>query len=153
MLTLPNRIQATVVDKTTGSPLGADILVAFRLLVGGQVYYADLMGLTDKDGNVALTREQLERQFRANQKAFPMDYRIPLADCDPTLRIVVTGGAEFEELRRQAVDTRWVAPEVRVMYNRALNAYLDTTTQQADVPMLPTDALRIAMLVERLRPE
>jgi hypothetical protein len=153
MLILPKRIGATIVDETTGSSLGEDILVAFRLLVHGQVYYADLMGLTDQDGNVALTGEQLERQFRDNQEAFPMDSRIPLGDCDPTLRIVVPGGAEFEEMRRQAVDTRWVAPHMRAMYERALNAQWNTTAQQADMSVPGTDALHIAVPLVRLRAE
>jgi len=153
MFILPKRIDATILDETTGSSLSPDILVAFRLLVGGRVYYAGLMGLTDQDGNVRLTQEQLEQQFRENQQAFPMDYRIPLGDCDPTLRIVVCGGAEFEEMRRQAVDTRWVTPKVRAMYERAINAQLNTAAQQADMPVLGTDAVHIAVRVARLRPE
>ena len=149
MLILPNKIDATIVDEATGVSLGADILVALRLLVARQVYYADVMGLTDRDGQVVLTREQLEHKFRENQKAFPMDYRIPLVDCDPAFRIVVPGGADFVEMQRQVADTRWVAPDVRATYERAQNVQFNTTAQQVDVTGVATDVLRIAVPVTR----
>lgn len=149
MLTLPSIFAVTVLDENTGISVGAKALVTVRLFVGGQPYYGDSMGLTDESGRVVLRRDQLVGHFLEDQKASPMDLRIPLVDCDAVIEINVLGGKEFLARQAQiAAAGRWIRQDVRTVYEEAENARFQTTAVQVDLTKCNEG---VADIVVRLR--
>jgi len=125
---LPDAVNVQL-QATSGSVLDlANILVAFDLHHQGRYYYGGLVGLTDPSGATSLTGSNIEQAFAADCRAFPMDYKVPLSDCDPLLVIRIEGGSEFLAARRAGI-VRDVVPEsVMVMWDAARNASFRSTS-------------------------
>ena len=119
MLTLPDRVEIQVRVDDGGS--AADILVSLYFYSQGHYYYGHLAGPTDGTGRVATTADEIQRSFEQNRRLFMMDLRVPLADCDPRIDIVVDGGMSFAERQAEPMPS-YVPPNVRILWDRARNA-------------------------------
>jgi hypothetical protein len=106
-----------------------DLLVTLDLQVQGNYYHGTLVGLTDAHGVARLTRSELEAQFAQDRRTFPMDYRVPLSDCDSTVIVKLRGGQEFETQRQAAMGNPLVLPEATAQWDRARNGRFVTATR------------------------
>jgi len=146
MLRLPEAIEVAVSD-TTGEAL-ANILVELDLRWHGNYYFGTHMGLTAADGIARATSGAIEHSFRENQIVFPMDYKVPLDECDDTVGIGVLGSTEFISASSKAEGSRLVTAQAKVNWARAANA--DVLSRRIDVPVPVTQrVLRVALQLER----
>jgi hypothetical protein len=135
MLVLPEWIEAKVV--APGATSVGQVLVAVSTLLNGGYYFGDLMGLTNEQGVVRITGEQLRRDFEANQKTFPMDFKIALEDCDAALDVIVRGGEEFRDLKGSIESSSLVRSNVKALYARARNEMFESTRMRLDLSGRP----------------
>lgn len=123
MLRLPNQIAVTLVNRY-GEPLRQpDVLVGVNLLREGRYYYGNLVGLTDRDGRVLLEGAELERRYAADQRNFPMDYKVELIECDAIGELVVLSHDEISQALT-SLESFGVSGDFRRMYARAANRIL-----------------------------
>jgi len=122
-----------------------DVLTSVQLYWRGHPYYGDLMGLTDADGLVQITRERLEADFLRDQQLFPMDYREPLDLCDPVLEIKVRGGDEFSNAKVNVETNPLVDADVRDAYARAANQRIASSHVRIDLLDARSDQMAIDM--------
>jgi hypothetical protein len=121
MLVLPSRIEVQLSD-SRGRPLPTpDILIGLNLLVDGRYYYGNLVGLTNSHGTAAISREELEQRFKVDQARFPMDYKVPLDDCDPIIEVLVMSASEVAQARESVTADYSISAEIRDAYERARN--------------------------------
>jgi hypothetical protein len=68
----------------------AGILVSLDVRIAGRYSFGTNLGLTDRSGEAAITGAQLEADFERNQHLFPMDLKVPLAECDSVVGVKVS---------------------------------------------------------------
>jgi hypothetical protein len=102
-----------------------EVLVALHFSWHGRFYYAHALGLSDGAGQVRVSDDELLSTFRAQQQQFPMDLKVPLAECDSTVKVNVMGGAEFLSHRSTLVPG-WVTPDWIARWNRARNDHFES---------------------------
>src|SRR5689334_9591468 len=90
-LTLPTAIE---VD-TVGADCGPDLLLVINFELNGRYYYGSLLGLTDHNGRVRISGDELLARYHESQLQFPMDYKVALVDCDSAVTIRLIGGSTF----------------------------------------------------------
>lgn len=120
MLALPDRVEVQVLVEDGRSP--ADILVSLYFYSQGHYYYGHLAGSTDAQGRAATTADEIRRRFEESRRLFMMDLRVPLADCDPRIDVVIDGGVNFAERQAEPLPS-YVPPDVRMLWDRARNAF------------------------------
>jgi hypothetical protein len=146
MLQLPEAMEVAVSD-TTGEAL-ANILVNLDLRWHGNYYFGTHVGLTAADGIARATASAIAHSFRESQIAFPMDYKVPLAECDDTVGIGVLDSTEFISASREAASSGLVTAQAKGDWARAANA--DVLSRRIDVPVPVTQrVLRVALQLER----
>ena len=141
---LPNRIEVQLV-----APLGAsahDLLVALDLRYDGRYYFGTLVGLTDSAGYVCISREEIERAFKEDQRLFPMYYRVPLSECDAEAIVRVEGGREFMR-RRTELDYPFISAETRAVWQRARNERIGSTSANVTFPSISDAACQVQLSV------
>jgi hypothetical protein len=144
---LPSEIVVVLkVERDCSFPL-SDILVSLNLYCHGRYYYGDLIGLTDDSGTVRITRDRIQLDFDADERLFPMDYKVPLGETDPIVGIVVQGHSDFLSARSAVEESRMVRPDARAAYARARNADVQTSRTQVKLPVAPPDQLIIELTV------
>jgi hypothetical protein len=84
-------------DRDGEAVLVAGVHLDIRFYIDGRFRYAFTLGRTDSQGVCPIIFDQLQRQLKANQKIFLMDYNTPLADCDSLVGIVAPRAAELIE--------------------------------------------------------
>ena len=122
MLSLPLRIEVTVVSALPPAQPQPGLLVTLDLYSKARYYYGTLLGLTTNLGVVATSREAIEAEYQRQQRAFPMDYKLGLEDCDPLLRIGLPGGADFRAQSQTALGSGLLSTEARSLWAAARNA-------------------------------
>lgn len=122
MLRLPGRVVVQLRDPSGRLLDTPDVLIAINVLHEGRYYYGNLVGLTDPRGQAQVTRDELERRFRADQATYPMDYRIALEDGDPIVEVAVLSEQELSAARVAVASSPVASPELRACYHRARNA-------------------------------
>ncbi len=120
MLRLPNQLAVTVVDRFGNVFRHSDILIGINLLLNGRYYYGNLFGLTDSDGRVSLAGTELEKRYAADQRAFPMDYKVELIECDPVGELVLLSHDDISRAL-SGLESFPASGEFRLMYSRATN--------------------------------
>jgi hypothetical protein len=125
VLVLPRAIVVQVVAEGEATP--GDLLVGLSLRYQGRDYFNTLVGLTGTDGAAELLGATLLADFRDSQRLFPMDYRVPLAECDPTAGIAVLGGDAFLRQRAAGQGIGYIPPAVHAQWARARNATVAST--------------------------
>jgi len=133
MLYLPETFRVHLVHEQLVTPAGPDLLVVLTLRSAGRDYYGMIAGLSDDSGLVVLLRSSLEDQYRDDQKAFPMDYRIALGDCDPRISLLLRGGEDFAQQRSQLEKSPIVDVSSRELYARARNSLFWTASTTVDL--------------------
>ena len=118
-LELPSMIEADIVAENGRAVTG--LLVALDLLHAGQYYYGAQLGLTDHRGCVRLDRAALEQAFAEDRQLFPMDYRVPLEQCDAEATLRVEGGAEFAARRATALASPLLNEAAARVWHEATN--------------------------------
>jgi len=116
---LPETIEAEIVS-AHGDPL-VGILVALDLRYAGRAYYATHLGLTDSTGRARIDREALTQAFAEDQRLFPMDFRIPLSECDANATLRIEGGPQFRQRRAAAIASSLIAPDAAAAWRAATN--------------------------------
>lgn len=144
MLRFPDRLLVRVTAGSSGRPV-ADVAVHLDVRWHGRYYFGHLLGLTDERGQVEERRPALDAIFRQAQRDFPMDYKVPLADCDAVVGVGVRGGTEFETARQAAAGSSLVLPECRAIWARARNAEVATTTREVDLGASPPDLVVVTL--------
>jgi hypothetical protein len=99
----------------------ASVRVALELLHDGRHYYGAEVGLTDLTGCTRLERAALERMFAEDRRLFPMDYRVPLEQCDAEAAVRVDGGADFAARRATALASSLISRDAARMWQLAAN--------------------------------
>jgi hypothetical protein len=123
-LKLPQHFRVRAFFKDELSPAPA-ILVGLDFLVDGQYYFGTLIGLTDADGITSTSAHEVQATFLEEQRAFPMDYRLSLHDCDPAVRIVIEGGPAFTRRRADALASPVITRRFRGFWEQAHNAQIE----------------------------
>jgi len=119
MLVIPKSINVVLVDHT-GSPLQAEgVLIVVNIRCQGQPYFSHPLGLTDRRGTISATQNAITSGFRRLQGVYPMDLKVSLSDCDPTLVVEVVSANELDERRKFVATRRLTPPEIRELYARA----------------------------------
>jgi len=95
-----------------------EVLVALDFQWHGRFYYSHPFGLSDDQGQVRVSGEDILATFRSEQVQFPMDLKVPLLECDPEAIVRVMGGAAFLDHRRGLMPG-WVKPEWIARWNQA----------------------------------
>jgi hypothetical protein len=149
LIDLPNRI---TVELTAPSPdvdlEGILVFVGFR--VRGDYYFGSLLGLTDKRGCVTRGRAEIAEDFALEQREFPMDYKVPLTECDPELEVEVLGGHRFATQREQGRDLDFIPAATHELWNRARNVQFRTVRHAIQLNGTTPRDLRISVRVEPL---
>ncbi len=127
---MPPSLEIRIVDQN-GAPV-AGALVSVRTFYEAQYYYGNLLGLTDEQGVVCLTRKQLHQDFERDQLMFPMDYKVGLDECDPEIEVLIRGGAEFRQAKHTLASNSLVSEDVRLLYDRAVNEGLGSARKRLD---------------------
>lgn len=135
MLHLPKLIEVHVLMRDSDRPR-ANVLVALHLNVGGRYYYGGTLGLTDVNGTTRLRRDEVVAGFEDDQKTFPMDFKVPLSECDSIAALVIRGNGEFTELRRSVETSTLVLPRFRAMWRAAENETVESTSLPIDFGLL-----------------
>ena len=120
-------------------------LVWLNTRVLGQDYFRPFLGLTDVQGVVRVTENDLTRKFVYNRDFYPMDFKVPLEECDDEVVVGIEGGTAFEEHRQAALAASWVTPEAKAMWRRAGNASLQSVSQ---LVRLPSSGERVTVRLE-----
>lgn len=97
------------------------VLVALNTLVDGRYYYGNLVGLTDMGGSASIERHELDLRFAADQGMFPMDYKVPLDECDPFIEVSLMSRSELAEARAAVASSSFVSEDIRNAYAAARN--------------------------------
>jgi hypothetical protein len=123
---LPSVVRARVKIDGQGVP---NILVWINLRIWGQDYFRALVGLTDTFGDAVATGDQINEDFRVNQRLSMMDFKTPIADCDEEVVIGVEGGRPFVEHQRTAIASGMVLPASKRVWALAQNGSIQSTMQ------------------------
>ena len=129
MLAFPPEIRVTLLEEGQGDGYPG-ILVSCNFFWHGRYYFGTTVGTTDGSGRTQLKRDQLELDFRENQRLFPMDLKVQLDNCDPLIEVVVRGGAEFSALRDAVERNPLVTPRARAAYAGARNAMVESASSR-----------------------
>lgn len=121
-LPVPERVTVQLVDQHNHPLCEPDILIALNTFIAGRYYYGSILGLTDAVGRATTTGGALLNLFHQDQGLFPMDYRVPLEECDPVIELVILCPEEVDQSRVAVRESYWVSPAVRDAYERARNA-------------------------------
>lgn len=132
------------VQSTDGSSVER-LLVGLRVRHQLRTYYSTLLGLTDTDGQIIVTGEQLAGDYAESQKDFPMDYKLPIAEWDGNLLVDLAGGQGFEQTRASALGAPLLQDRFRQMWREARNT--DVASLSVAVAMDGGDA--VALLTSR----
>lgn len=146
MATFPHRVVLRLMP-SQGLSSAEDILVALQFFSGGRPYYGTLMGLTDAQGRVERSFQEIESDFLYDQKLFPMDFRVPLAQCDPRIDLQIQGGREFLDHQDSIAVNPLVTPEAHAQYTKARNQHVMSTQIAIALPPIPQDVLAIELAV------
>lgn len=109
------------------------VLVSGSLYLAERYYYGFLVGVTDADGFVSTTGGAVAESFSKDRELFPMDYRVPIGECDGVSLGVVGGGdfvAQLGNLNHPFIDA-----DVRTQYQAAANAAYSTTWTAVEAPV------------------
>jgi hypothetical protein len=118
MLNLP----AAFAIELKGEPTDIDrILVAGELFHTGRYYFGGILALTDAAGHVTFSRDSIVGAFEENQRLFPMDFRVPIEECDSTVWFVLPGKDEFAVARRNALVSSMASTATKEMWRSAGN--------------------------------
>jgi hypothetical protein len=129
MLQLPETI---IVSLTRlGMPLlrGA-ILVSGNVFVEQRYYYGGLLSLTTPEGKARFLRREIEETYRWNQREFPMDFRVPLSECDAAVEFAVLGKKDFANARDNAMSNPLLLQRYRDLWSAADNRDVPSTKRQ-----------------------
>ena len=133
VLALPRTIVISLVRPDRLSVPVVDMLVGLRTFVSGEYYYGTILGLTDQTGKLIATGDKIRSGFLLDRQLFPMDYRIDLNDCDPTIEVFVRGGEEFIEAKKALHNSPMITTSVREGYGRARNAQIGSSSVTLDL--------------------
>jgi hypothetical protein len=142
---IPRRIEVELIRGDSSQEPLLGILVAIDTQVDGRYYFGTLVGLTDTSGVAVVEGEALERDFRHNQALFPMDYRVPLSDCDPQVAIRIQGGEEFLEAQAAARDNAFMNADDRARWAQARNTSLSSTSLVIALTDQSQDTVRVRL--------
>ena len=137
------RVEVRSADSSAVSQLLVGLRVRHRL----RTYYSTLLGLTDANGQLAVTGEELAADYAESQKDFPMDYKLPMAEWDPSIIVDLAGGAEFEQSRATALAAPLLDDRYRRMWTAARN-----TAVASQVVAVPLDGGEAAIALTARRP-
>jgi hypothetical protein len=147
---LPAAIQIRLVSDAVGIAELSEVLVALDVLHQGRYYFGAVLGLTDTAGRLHIERSDIEQSFTENQRLFPMDYRVSLAQCDAQIAVRVLGGLDFAEAQTAAEENAFMPAEVRDLWRRARNRRLANTQVQLDLREQPPDVASVVLPVSPL---
>jgi hypothetical protein len=140
MLKLPHAIVVQV--EGSRAPI-SKLLIAVHFLHRAEYYFGGVVGLTDANGEVVFLREAIEQAFAANQRLFPMDYRIPLVDCDSMVRVVILGGEEFLAAQKTALASPLTAATAKDLWREADNSPIRSLRESVDLNKADPDRVVI----------
>jgi len=146
MLELPESIEVLVTD-TVGRPL-VGILVELDFRWHGNYYFGTHAGLSDSDGLARVPAAQIALASREDQSLFPMDYKVPLDQCDDTIAIGFLGANDFMSARADAIASGLVTARAKTAWARAANS--NVLSRRIDIPVSagqPT--LRVPLQLEQ----
>jgi len=143
---LPAAIEVKVLTDDGSDIDGQEILVHLDLLWHGEYYCGVHMGLTDQAGTARISAGEIERQFDENRRLFPMDFKVPLDECDEVARIGIMGSRAFLKHRGDPFPA-WVPAAITKEWNRARNgAYRPA---QQPVTLADTKPIQAIITIER----
>jgi hypothetical protein len=120
-----------------------DVLVALHFQWHGHFYYAHSFGLSDGRGQVSASGDEILKTFHSEQAKFPMDLKVPLAECDAEVIVNIMGDGGFLEHRR-SLTPGWVTSEWMERWNRAQNGRY----QAHDAPLTLNSPTPVQLIVE-----
>lgn len=144
---LPKRLVVRLIPSDRQMPV-KNILVTVQLLWRGRPYFGDVVGLSDSSGTAGVTSEKIERDFKKNTELFPMDYKVPLDQCDVAVELSVVGGGEFNT-RLRSISSGLVDPDIRNMYKRAKNSDVESARKTVDLRGLTSDEVVVDLPLSR----
>ena len=124
MLRLPPNLCVHLIDTSGIAMSESDVLIAVNFLRGGRYYYGNLIGLTDERGTATLERSEIELRFAMDRSTYPMDYKVDLEECDPSIEVIILSEAEVSEARRAVDGNPGISGAIRHAYTVARNALL-----------------------------
>jgi hypothetical protein len=123
-----------------------EILVALDINTEGRYYYGSVVGVTDSAGRVSIRGAQLDAEFVGECRNFPMDYKVPLAECDDVVLIHVQGGLDFLMARQRVAESSWVTDRARQAWMQARNGVV--LPSQVSVDMRVTSATAVVLPIQ-----
>jgi hypothetical protein len=137
MARLPESIAIEVIV-----PDGMDrdgLLVGLTFRVGPRDYYGTFIGVTDSAGRVAIQHETLAEEFAEDHRAFPMDYKLSLAECDGAV-VDLADARDFMIRRTAALSSGLLGDRGRTLWLAAKNPGL-----WAAPAIIPVDGSAVAV--------
>lgn len=90
-------LQIELRDAVSGQPAAiANVVVDVYLYLNQKQRYGLRLGVTDAQGHLLVTYEDLEKSRRRNAEHQPLDYKTGIDECDPLVRIAVPGDVDLQ---------------------------------------------------------
>jgi hypothetical protein len=113
MTQLPSKLLIQVTPGFHKDVRVSELLVSLLIRYQGRTYYSTLLGLTDAAGRLEVSGDVIARDYRESQRQFPMDYRLTIAQCDPTAVVGIGGGPDFSARRTAALESAMISEPYR----------------------------------------
>ena len=133
-LALPDILRVRVTCPTDPAVPLDRLLIFLDCHIAERYYFGCLVGLTDAEGRAQITSAGVYEHFTLDQRMFPMDYRVPLEDCDSSIRVHLVGGTDFKAQRAQ-LGSGPVTPEAVGLWLRARNDIFSSATAGVDLAL------------------
>jgi hypothetical protein len=150
MLTLPKSIAVQLVDGAGVRLEEPDVMVHIHIFVAGQYYFGSILGLTDERGLASIRSAELEEHFEEDRQLFPMDYKVPLRECDSAIEIIVRGAKEAAMLRDANGASPFMSSNSKELLERARNREFLSTSLHVDVKTRIGDRMIVALPASRI---
>ena len=122
------------------------ILIGLDTHVEGRYYWGTIIGLTDTAGSASVTATKLAADFASDQALFPMDYKVPLRDCDPQVTVRISGGRAFTSFQATIRHQPLAEKSAQELWLNAKNSDLKPSHATASCST-PTELLEVTLEV------
>lgn len=122
MDTFPEVIRIKVYDIESKIPI-EHLALKIRLYAKHKNDYNFILPLSDKDGQIYLTREWLEKKVQKERELFIMDYASDLSDCELKISVKVLDKMGLE----RAIDAMYLYQDYSELSNEDIEMYKKVT--------------------------
>jgi len=122
MNSFPNIIKIKILDHITQAPVNA-MVMKIRLFANQKNDYSFILPLSDRNGNIVITKKWLENEIEKEQRLFPMDYSSNLSNCKSEFILSILD----EEAINRAITAMCLFQKATQISDEYINQYTQTS--------------------------